>query len=198
MRRALLRFYPANTKFHRLTLLDFVGVKNRRRVAKVRCECGRVRRVQFHFVISGHSRSCGCLRRDRARTQINLNRPRVSPTLRHGGTSSPELKPLYAVYRRMLARCYNPNATSFKNWGGRGIRVEQSWRGPNGFSRWLKSMGPRPQGFWIDRKDNEKNYSASNTRWAHPKVQRKNQRRMRGCVDGNVPGGLQERPRWNI
>src|SRR5712671_3374570 len=36
MRRAILRFYPANSKFHRLTLLDFVGVKNRRRIAKVK------------------------------------------------------------------------------------------------------------------------------------------------------------------
>jgi hypothetical protein len=36
-------------------------------------------------VKSGHCKSCGCLRRDRARKQINLNRPAVSTTLKHGG-----------------------------------------------------------------------------------------------------------------
>lgn len=176
MRRAVLRFYPANSKFHRLTLLDFVGVKNRRRMAKMKCECGKTLRVRFHLVVSGHTQSCSCWKRDRARKQINLNRRKVSPTLRHGGTSNPKLIPLYGVYRRMLARCYNPNATGFKNWGGRGIKVAKEWRGPNGFSRWLEFMGPRPQGFWIDRRDNDGNYSAANTRWVHPKVQRRNQR----------------------
>jgi len=181
MRRAILRFYPANSKFHRLTLLDFVGVKNRSRIAKVKCECGKVRRVRFHFIISGHSKSCGCLRRDRARKQINLNRPAISASLRHGGTSNPRLIPLYGVYRRMLARCYNPNASGYKYWGGRGISVCHRWRGQRGFQRWLQDMGPRTPGFWIDRIDTNKNYCPSNTRWAHPKVQRNNQRRMRAA-----------------
>jgi hypothetical protein len=179
MRRAIIRFYPAATKFHRLTLLDLVGVKDRRRIAKVRCECGRVLRVRFNFVRSGHCKSCGCLRRDRARAQISLNRPKVSPTLTHGGTTNPKLIPLYRVYRRMLARCYNPNASGYKNWGGRGIYVCRRWRGEHGFQRWLEDMGPRIPGFWIDRKDTNKNYSPANTRWVHPKVQRNNQRRMK-------------------
>src|SRR5260370_15858218 len=128
---------------------------------------------------SGHCKSCGCLRRDRARVQTNLNRHKVSATFKHGGTCDPKLIPLYGVYRRMLSRCYNPNADGFVHWGGRGIRVAKCWRGPNGFSNWMKSMGPRPQGFWIDRKDNDKNYSPANTRWVHPKIQRANQRPRR-------------------
>jgi hypothetical protein len=171
VKRALLRFFPANTKFHRLTLLNLV-----RRTAKVKCQCGRIRHVRLSTLRSGHVKSCGCLRRDTSREQINLNRPRVSPTFKHGGASDPKLIPLYRVYRRMLSRCYNPNSTGYKNWGGRGIRTAECWRGPNGFSRWLKDMGPRPDGFWIERLNNDKHYSPENCRWDSPKRQRANQR----------------------
>lgn len=177
MRRAVLRFYPANSKFHRLTLLDFVGVKNRRRITKLKCECGRVVRVQFNFIKSGHCKSCGCLRRDRARVQINRNRPAISATLKHGGTTNPKLIPLYRVYRRMLARCLNPRADGYKRWGGRGIKVSKHWRGPDGFSRWLRDLGPRPQGYWLERVNNDGPYTKINCRWDSPKAQRANQRR---------------------
>jgi hypothetical protein len=179
MRKAILRVSPASAKFHRLTLLDF-GVNGRTRIAKVKCMCGRIRRVRFHFVRSGHCKSCGCLRGDQARAQINLNRPTVSPTFKHGGTSDPKLIPLYRVYRRMLARCLNPNADGHKNWGGRGIKVAKCWRGPNGFTNWMKSRGPRPKGFWIDRKNNDASYPPRNCRWADSKTQRANQRRNNG------------------
>src|SRR5882672_1530479 len=179
MRRAVLRFYPANAEFHRLTLLDFVGVKGRRRVAQMRCSCGKTIRVRFHFVLSGHTKSCSCWKRDRARKQINLNRPAISASLKHGGTSNPKLIPLYGVYRRMLARCYNPNASGYKHWGGRGIRVSRSWRGSNGFSRWLRDLGPRPEGYWLERVDNDGPYSRVNCRWETPKAQRANQRRRK-------------------
>jgi hypothetical protein len=182
MRRAIIRFYPANSKFNRLTLLDFVSVKDRRRVAKLRCECGRTVRARFHFVLSGHTKSCSCWKRDRARKQISLNRPKVSPTLKHGGTSDPKLKPLYAVYRRMLARCQNPRADGFKHWGGRGIAVSKRWRGPNGFVTWLRDLGPRPEGYWLERVNNDGPYNRKNCRWDTPQAQRKNQRRMRGAA----------------
>jgi hypothetical protein len=170
-----VHFYP---KFNRLAILGITTVDGRP-LCEVGCDCGKRRKVLLSNLRSHHTKSCGCLRRDKARVQINLNRPAVSATLTHGGTSNPKLIPLYRVYRRMLARCYNPNATGFKNWGGRNIKVCSRWRGPNGFSRWLKFMGPRPQGFWMDRKNNDANYFPANVRWAHPKVQRMNQRRMK-------------------
>ena len=147
--------------------------------ARVRCKCGKVRRVRLAFLKNGHTRSCGCLAREKAKRQIGLNRPAVNPRFKHGGTSDPKLIPLYAVYRGMLRRCYCPNATGFKNWGGRGIKVCRRWRGPDGFEHWLKDMGPRPRGFWLERVNNDGNYTPKNCRWAHPKTQRANQRRMK-------------------
>lgn len=41
------------------------GVRDR--VALVRCECGQEKTVASHALLSGNSKSCGCLRRDGAR-----------------------------------------------------------------------------------------------------------------------------------
>jgi hypothetical protein len=172
MVRVRLRFFPANMKFHRLTLLNLV-----RRLAKVKCECGRLRHhVKLADLRSGHVKSCGCWKSDQSRVQINLNRPKVSPVFKHGGCSIPKLKPLYGVYRRMLSRCYNPNADGYKNWGGRGITVAECWRGERGFLTWLRDLGPRPKGFWLERIDNDGFYSPRNCCWSSPKTQRANQR----------------------
>ena len=162
------------SRFHRLTILAF-GVRAGTLVCRVRCVCGNKCRVPFHRLRSGHTRSCGCLRRDKARVQINLNRPK-SPRFKHGGTCDPKLIPLYRVYRRMLSRCYNPRATGFHNWGGRGVRVAQCWRGSNGFVRWLRDMGKRPRGYSIHRKNNNGNYWSRNAVWADRKTQRRSQR----------------------
>ena len=171
-----LRFYPKHYPKSRLRILSIVGLHGRW-LCDVLCDCGNRLRVYLHSLRSGHTRSCGCLRRDKARVQINRNRPRVSPCLKHGGTCDPKLIPVYRVYRRMLARCYNLNATGFANWGGRGIRVAQCWRGAHGFLRWLKDMGPRPRGYSIHRKNNDGNYWSRNAVWADARTQHRNQHR---------------------
>jgi hypothetical protein len=50
--------------------------------------------------------------------------------------------PERSVWAGMLARCYNPNATSFARYGGRGIAVCDRWRGS--FETFIADMGPRP------------------------------------------------------
>jgi hypothetical protein len=52
-------------------------------------------------------KSCGCWKVEASRKQIAINRPAINPRLTHGGTT-PELLPLYRVYRRMIQRCSNP------------------------------------------------------------------------------------------
>ena len=56
-------------------------------------------------------------------------------------------------------RCYNSNHVSYKNYGGRGIKLE--------FTRkelevWLLENGIDPRGLQIHRKDNDKNYTLDN------------------------------------
>ena len=80
---------------------------------------------------------------------------------------------LYWVWADMIARCTNPNHKAFKNYGGRGIAVCQSWRL---FENFQRDMGARQEGGMLERKNNDGNYEPDNCRWATRKEQNSNKR----------------------
>lgn len=120
------------------------------------CDCGNVIECRGDGLKCGDNVSCGCFAVDRVTT--------------HGKTGTPE----YISWRAMLTRCYNPNDKDFKNYGGRGIKVCDSWR--LSFEAFLQDMGNRPSGATLDRKDNGKGYSPSNCLWRSTKYQNRNKR----------------------
>jgi len=72
----------------------------------------------------------------------------------------------------MWARCSNPNHASWKNYGGRGIKVCARWRK---FENFFADMGAKPaQEFSIDRIDNNGPYTPQNCRWSTAKQQQSN------------------------
>jgi hypothetical protein len=80
----------------------------------------------------------------------------------------------------MLQRCANQRNPSWKNYGGRGIRVCERWKE---FKNFLEDMGPRPPGrngqvaaYSIERVNNDGDYEPGNCKWATIKEQRANQR----------------------
>lgn len=85
-----------------------------------------------------------------------------------------ERHPLYSTWLGIRQRCYNPTATSYKNYGARGIRVCERW---NSFRDFVADMGPKPTPeHWIERIDNDGDYGPFNCVWALPVAQRANQR----------------------
>jgi hypothetical protein len=75
----------------------------------------------------------------------------------------------------MRRRCYNPREPQFKDWGGRGIRVCDEWRG--NFEAFLRDVGDRPgPEFQLDRINNDGNYEPGNVRWATRTEQSRNRR----------------------
>jgi len=73
----------------------------------------------------------------------------------------------------MLQRCGNPRNVGFKFYGGRGIAVCEDWKT---FANFLRDMGERPDGSWLERNDSDGNYEPSNCCWATPKEQAANRR----------------------
>jgi hypothetical protein len=78
----------------------------------------------------------------------------------------------------MLSRCRNPRDTSYKYYGGRGLKVCERW---SKFENFLADMGLKPVGTTLDRKNNELGYSKSNCRWATPVQQNNNRRRFKNA-----------------
>jgi hypothetical protein len=75
------------------------------------------------------------------------------------------------------SRCYRRSDPQWKNYGGRGITMCDAWRNDVGI--FLRDMGPRPEGYSLDRINNDGPYAPGNCRWATPKQQSNNTRRNR-------------------
>jgi hypothetical protein len=136
-----------------------------------RCDCGQYRNVRGTDIRKGSTRSCGCLSREVTSARLRT----------HGHTTGEKKTKEYLAWRNMIARCENPSAGRFSNYGGRGIRVCEEWRGS--FRAFLRDVGPAPTAeHSIDRIDVNGMYDPSNVRWATRSVQVKNRRPITGVT----------------
>lgn len=153
-------------RFGRLLVVSFSHIESKSRYAiwNCLCDCGRQHQTATAYLSHGNVRSCGCLGEER----------RMAAVTKHGFSRHP----LYAIYRTMMHRCYNPKAGAYRHYGGRGIAVCQRWR--ESFLSFVEDMGPKPSpDHSIDRINNDGDYCPENCRWATHEQQFSNRRGSR-------------------
>lgn len=154
-------------KFGLLTVVERVANRGKKLRYKFLCECGRLKEIDKYSVQSGNTKSCGCL--------YSKN----CPARTHGKSKTKT----YAIWRGILARCYNTKLKAYPYYGGRGITVCEEWFD---YINFLKDMGERPEGMSLDRTDTNAGYSKQNCRWATAEEQAQNKRKLSTNTTGRT------------
>lgn len=148
-------------KFGRLTVIRRSGTApNRNVIWECVCEAdGNTVHVRSSSLLRGITKSCGCLSKEKARERMKVF------ARKHGYEGTPT----YRSWDSMKRRCTDPNSTSYKRYGAKGVTVCDRW---SDFANFLADMGERPKGHTLDRYPNRNgNYEPGNCRWATPRQQ---------------------------
>lgn len=80
----------------------------------------------------------------------------------------------YICHKAMMHRCYSTASKAYKNYGARGISVCEEWHDIHIFKIWFNKN--YIDGYDIDRKENNKNYTPDNCRFVTQSINMKNRR----------------------
>lgn len=145
-----------NKNFGLLTAIERCGTRNGKALWLCKCECGNYHKTISSSLVLGLTKSCGCICKEK--TYIHgLNNTRIQN-----------------IWEGIQQRCNNKSAPNYNDYGGRGIKNE--WVSIEGF---YSDMGDPPDGYTIDRINNNGNYSKSNCRWATQSQQTRNSRQSK-------------------
>lgn len=112
--------YPE--KFNMLTIIG--KLKNKKVLTK--CNCGKVKYINFYDIRSGKIKSCGCWK---------ANHPHK---IKHGHCSSKKGNTkFYNIWQGIKNRCNNKNYKDYQWYGSRGITYDERW---NKFENFLDDM----------------------------------------------------------
>lgn len=145
------------TKFGRLTIIKDIDKQIYGFHAyECECECGNKVIVNKYKLLSGHTKSCGCLK------------------LKHKNRLSGETnKRIYSCWRNMLQRCQTRSRKDSKYYYDKGIHICDEWMIFDSFADWALENGYRND-LTLDRINSNGDYSPDNCRWVTMEEQQRN------------------------
>lgn len=131
-----------------------------RRKYRCKCDCGNEKDVLRDSLLSGNTKSCGCL--------MYKSRPSARKT--HGMSESR----IYRIWRHIKERCLDPNNNRYYRYGARGITICNEWeKSFENFYEWAINNGYQ-ENLTIERINNDGNYCPDNCTWIPLSEQAKN------------------------
>lgn len=169
-------------KFGKLEVIGVHDTGSRKTYYVCQCDCGNIKVVRADALISGATKSCGCIKKEQDKTNLTANHSH-----KMSGTR------IYETWQDMKRRCYNKQNARYDRYGGRGITVCDEWLNNfQSFYDWAISNGYSDD-LTIDRIDNDGNYEPSNCRWSTAKEQCNNRGSNINITIGNATKSLM---RW--
>jgi hypothetical protein len=145
------------------------------------CDCGEVSLIRDCNLFRSKTISCGCVKRELLRKR----------NTKHSQCTSR----IYQTWAGMIQRCYNPNSDSHPNYGGRGIKIDESWKEFSNFLSWAKSSGYGDD-LTIERKDVNRDYCPENCMWISKGDQGGNKRKYKNNTSGVTGVRLNKGESW--
>lgn len=152
------------------------------RAAALRCDCGTEYVALLSHLCRGDIKSCGCQRRETASEHMRQLRDIPPDGYRLPPANGMSGHALHGIWRGMLDRCENPRNKRYRRYGGRGIKVCESWHDIRVFIADIeREIGVKPSRcpecgglYSLDRINNDRGYEPGNVRWSTAAEQNSN------------------------
>lgn len=142
-------------KYYRWTVLSHDAPrKNGARQVVVQCECGTEKIKKLSEIRNGYSKSCGCLMEEVNRKAC------IKRNSKHNKSGTR----LHNIWKLMRQRCNNKNASGYRNYGGKGVKVCSDWDKYLSFEGWALATGYTEE-MTLERKNSNGDYEPSNCEW---------------------------------
>lgn len=146
--------------YGRLVVIGCSGSDMRKETVWIcQCSCGKTINAKGWRLKSGHTSSCGCLRKDTLRARSTT----------HGKSCHP----LYNAYKSMKRRCNSTETNAYPYYLSKGIKVCNRWA--DSVDSFIEDMCEGyAVGLQLDRINPDVGYSKENCRWVTPQQNQMN------------------------